>query len=58
MNHIIDWEEADVEELLAWVSRYAADRGWSCTVHTSVPDGDGSGLIRLAGTLGAPFADA
>ncbi|MFI6088210.1 hypothetical protein [Streptomyces sp. NPDC051218] len=51
-------DTVDVGELLEWASRYAADRGWSYTVYTAVSDGDRLGLVRLAGVLGDPFADA
>ncbi|MEU6084423.1 Clp protease N-terminal domain-containing protein [Streptomyces sp. NPDC047108] len=50
-------EDVDVDELLAWTARYAADRGWTYTVYAAVTDGDGPGLIRLAGILGDPFAE-
>ncbi|MGW0885730.1 hypothetical protein [Streptomyces sp. NPDC002671] len=50
--------EVDIDELLAWTTRYAADQGWSYTIYASVTDGDSPGLIRLAGVLGDPFADA
>lgn len=49
--------EVDVDEVLDWASRYAAERGWTCTVYAAVTtDEDGPGLIRLAGVLGDPFA--
>ncbi|WP_051741474.1 hypothetical protein [Streptomyces xylophagus] len=51
--------EVDVDEVLTWTSRYAAERGWAYTVYAAVTtDGDGPGLIRLAGVLGDPFTDA
>jgi hypothetical protein len=49
--------EVDVDEVLAWASRYAGERGWAYTVYAAVTgDGDGPGLVRLAGVLGDPFA--
>ncbi|RKN46709.1 hypothetical protein [Streptomyces hoynatensis] len=48
--------EVDVEEVLAWASRYAAERGWSYTVYALALDNGRPGLIRLAGVLGDPFA--
>ncbi|MEU6768209.1 hypothetical protein ABZ916_37610 [Streptomyces sp. NPDC046853] len=51
-------ETVDVGELLAWASAYAADRGWSYTIYAVVSDDGGTGLIRLAGVQGDPFADA
>ncbi|TVL93546.1 hypothetical protein [Streptomyces sp. SAJ15] len=54
--------EVDVDDVLAWASPHAAERGWTYTVYASVGAGDrageGPGLIRLAGVLGDPFADA
>ncbi|MEU8825849.1 hypothetical protein [Streptomyces sp. NPDC048636] len=50
--------EVDIDELLTWASRYAAERGWSYTIYVSTTNGDSPGLIRLAGVLGDPFADA
>lgn len=51
-------DEVDVDELLAWVSVYAAERGWGYTIYVATTDGDSPGLIRLAGVRGDPFADA
>ncbi|WP_405948720.1 hypothetical protein OG588_21515 [Streptomyces prunicolor] len=49
--------EVDIDEVLTWASQYAAERGWAYTVYAAVTtDGDGPGLIRLAGVLGDPFA--
>lgn len=48
--------EVDIDELLPWATRYAADRWWAYTIYVSVTDGDGAGLVRLAGVLGDPFA--
>ena len=48
--------EVDVEEVLAWASRYAEGRGWAYTVYAAVTDGGDLGLVRLAGVLGDPFA--
>lgn len=49
--------EVDVDEVLAWASRYADERGWAYTVYAAVTDdADGPGLVRLAGVLGDPFA--
>ncbi|MFG2784442.1 hypothetical protein ACGFY7_42280 [Streptomyces prunicolor] len=51
--------EVDIDEVLTWASRYAAERGWTYTAYAAVTtDGDGPGLIRLAGVLGDPFAGA
>lgn len=51
-------DEADVDEVLTWASTYAAERGLTFTLYASVDDGGRPGLIRLAGVLGDPFADA
>ncbi|WLQ42157.1 hypothetical protein P8A22_20665 [Streptomyces laculatispora] len=51
-------DEADVDELLTWVSVYAAGRGRGDTLYVSTTGGDSPGLIRLAGVRGDPFADA
>ncbi|MDT0320138.1 MULTISPECIES: hypothetical protein [unclassified Streptomyces] len=52
--------DADVDEVLAWATRHAAEHGVTYTLWALVPEqwGDGPGLIRLAGVAGDPFATA
>ncbi|GAA2247480.1 hypothetical protein GCM10010232_38380 [Streptomyces amakusaensis] len=46
----------DVEEVLAWAAQFAGEHGHTYTVYVSVKAGRDSGLIRLTGVLGDPFA--
>ncbi|TDC76206.1 hypothetical protein [Streptomyces hainanensis] len=52
--------DADVDEVLAWATGRAADRGTTYTLWVLVDDfaGEGPGLVRLAGVAGDPFAGA
>ncbi|TDC20779.1 hypothetical protein E1265_20380 [Streptomyces sp. 8K308] len=49
----------DVDEVLAWATRHAAEHGVTYTLWVLVPEafGHGPGLIRLAGVAGDPFGD-
>ncbi|MFF1464488.1 hypothetical protein [Streptomyces sp. NPDC058330] len=47
--------KVDIDELLTWVTGYAAQRGWAYTVYVATTDGGSLGLIRLAGVQGDPF---
>ncbi|GGZ59895.1 hypothetical protein GCM10010387_62080 [Streptomyces inusitatus] len=46
--------EVDVEEVLAWAAQFAEEHRY--TVYVSVKTSGDSGLIRLTGVLGDPFA--
>lgn len=48
----------DVGEVLGWASGYAGERGWAYTLYVVVDDSGAPGLVRLAGVLGDPFAEA
>lgn len=51
-------DTVDVIEVLAWAEEYAARHGLTYTVYATTTAGGSRGLIRLAGVLGDPFAEA
>lgn len=57
-NHSHEYQvsEADIDEVLAWTRRESEGHGWSYTVYVQVDDEGQSGLVRLCGVVGDPFA--
>lgn len=52
-------DHPDADEVLTWATNHAAAKGWTFTLYLlTTDDRDLPGLIRLAGTLGDPFANA